>query len=126
MNVTEAIKNLCIFHDIFPFSEFTDKGNACYKPFRDDDPTVVNHLVSEVLTAMPKYGELHKRLSACVAGDLNIKWVTYDNLVKITARILAGIDSEDEIRGLAEIAFNYRCAVKYCPDNIRVTSKNLV
>lgn len=119
MNVTEAIRNICIFHDIFPFSEFTDKGNACYKPFRDDDPTVVNPLVSEVLTAMPKNGELHKRLSACVAGDLNIKWVTYDNLVKITTRILAGIESEDDIRWLAEVAFINRVAINYCPDYSR-------
>ena len=104
MYIKKGIWNICKHHHAFAFAEFTDKGNSCYKPYRDDNPTTLNPLIAAVRTDMPKYGTLHKKLSACVASDLNIKWVSYDNLVKITARILDGVSSEDDIESLAKIA----------------------
>lgn len=104
INVTDCCHLLCKYHDCFDYAEFGDQGNACYKPYRDDEQAVVNRLIGNVRTAMPKGSELHVDLAKKVAIDLGLNYVQYDWLCKATARIIAGIESVDEIVQLGEMS----------------------
>lgn len=78
-------------HDSFGYGEFGDHGNSCYKPYKDSvrQLCITNEMIGAVRQAMPKFSDRHIKLSLAVAGDLSLKWVSYDWLCKATARILA-------------------------------------
>lgn len=79
-------------HEKYAFEQFGDRGNSCYKPYKDDDLEIVNMLIGAIRTKMPKKGNLHKDLSECVAADINNTWISYDWLCKACARLLQTMD----------------------------------
>ncbi len=100
----EGIELLIEYHACFAYSEFGDQGNACYKPYRDDDLDVVNEMIAAIRTEMPKYSERHEKLSEAVARDIGAKWVSYDWLCKVFARILVGAEDIDNLKKKCEFA----------------------
>ena len=79
-------------HGKFAFEQYGEKGNSCYKPYKDDDLEIVNMLIGAIRTKMPKKGILHKELSEGVASDIHNTWISYDWLCKACARILQDMD----------------------------------
>lgn len=104
--VTAAINLLAKKPKTFGWQEFTDSGNSCVGRLdvlgtqQEVDDYAEHH--SLVLRAMPKGSELHKELNKAVAGVLCKNWIVYDTLVKMTARILQGIDTLDELKMYAQ------------------------
>lgn len=100
----QGIDILIKYHDCFGYLEFGDTGNACYKPYRDDDQDAVNEMMAAIRSEMPKHSNRHIRLSEAVAKDIGSNWLSYDWLCKATARILAGEESMEELEKQGEFA----------------------
>lgn len=95
MNLNEVLQALQIINshpECINWIDFGDSGNPCTG--RLDILTSANDIqknaisLSNVKQAMPKYSKLHMKLSPKVASEVGAKWVTYDWLTKILARIL--------------------------------------
>lgn len=88
----QAIQLLMKHTNCIAWTDFSDRGNSCTG--RLDRLTTANEItknaisLSNVKQAMPKYSNIHEKLSQAVASEIGIKWVSYDCLVKTIARIL--------------------------------------
>lgn len=95
MNINEtkqAIQLLMKHTNCIAWTDFSDRGNSCTG--RLDRLTTANEIaknaisLSNVKQAMPKYSNIHVKLSQAVASEIGVNWVTYDWLVKTLGRIL--------------------------------------
>lgn len=90
--VAKTIKEIIIpYCGCFAWNEFSDRGGPCYAPDKfdskaEEEEAAYTRAVS--LPAMPKSDKLHTEPSGKPAGCLQNKYVTYDWLVKATARLL--------------------------------------
>lgn len=94
---TAGIELITRYHSTFDFRAFTDKGNSCYSPFKQDPEDLLNEaeMRAAVTVCMAKYSKTHKTLSSLVATDLSMRTrPSYDAVTKIVARILAGSNQD--------------------------------
>ncbi len=113
-DVTKAIRLIIFYHDCIAWEDYSDRGNACYKPyvFENDIEKRNDALMhAAVKVAMPHGSYLHKVLAEKVAGDLNDTWVTYDWLIKALARLLNGI-SYTELKSMIELSRRVKNGMK--------------
>lgn len=90
---TAGIELITRYHSAFDFRAFTDKGNFCYSPFKQDPEDLLNEaeMRAAVTVCMAKHSKTHKTLSSLVSKDLGMSnHPSYDNLTKIVSRILSG------------------------------------
>lgn len=91
--------NASIVHILVPYcdciawSDFSDKGNACYSPYtfatkEEEYEAAFTH--AAVMLAIPKNGSTHKTLAEKIADQLGNNWITYDWLIKAVGRLLSG------------------------------------
>ena len=88
----EAVDLLSIYPESIAWSDFGDRGNACTGSFKlkDKEEIVEDALaLAAVKICMPKGSMLHRKMARSVAKILNCRWVTYDWLIKVVARIVA-------------------------------------
>ncbi len=92
--VRKSIMNVLIpYSDCIAWSDFSDRGNPCYKPYKFDSPEEEIEAAftrAAVMLEIPYCSEIHSILGQKVANELDNKWITYDWLTKAVARILAG------------------------------------
>lgn len=95
-SISEVYKSIVYilvpYCDCIAWSDFSDKGNACYSPYifatkEEEYEAAFTH--AAVMLAIPKNGSTHKTLAEKIAEQLGNKYVTYDWLIKAVGRLLA-------------------------------------
>ena len=97
--VNASIINILIpYCDCFVWSELSDKGNPCYDPYKfatkgEKYEAAFTH--AAVMLAIPKGGDIHLTLAKEIANLLGNKYITYDWMIKATARVLSRTTAEE-------------------------------
>lgn len=109
--VKVCIESILIPHsDSIAWEDFTDKGNACYKPYdfknkQEEMETACTEML--VTLAMPKHSDNHVALSKRVASLLGNNWISYDWLKKAVGRVLSGTTYDELVQMTA-----FSCAIR--------------
>ncbi len=96
--IKKSIRLMISYPSTFGYSDFGDRGNTCSGRLdRMNEQENINYAESyaAVVTAMPKYSELHKQFAPVLKKELGLnQWPRYDYMVKLIARILGDDDVE--------------------------------
>ena len=95
--VRKGIQELIKYHSCVSWLDFGDGGNPCYNPCVFDtmaEREIDALTLAAVKVELAKNSSIHHLLAELVAKDVETKYVTYDWLIKIVARILCGTDLE--------------------------------
>lgn len=97
--VCKAINSVIIpYCDCIAWSDFSDKGNPCFDPYEFDskaEEIEADLTHAFVMLAIPKGGDIHLKLAKEIANLLGNKYITYDWMIKATARVLSRTTAEE-------------------------------
>ena len=94
VSVKKAMLTITQYHDCIAWIDYSDKGNSCYNPYNSSSQADRENdalWFAAVKVAIPKGSHDHVSLAKYIAKNLNIKWITYDWLIKAIARVLNGV-----------------------------------
>ncbi len=113
--VTNAIDRLTAHPECIGWKDFGDAGNSCTG--RLDRPGTPAQHRSYICTraaveyVVPKYSEKHIALARVVAKEMGVHYITYDNLIKRTARVLNGVPSQ-KFNAMIDLSLQVQAAMR--------------